>query len=205
LVAAAQLTPPAFKQGSTPLHLFTYLGSSTQIQYDFSAIDSNAADIVSYQISGKPQGAVFNSETGAFSWKPEAAGVYSFVVSASDGQSITAREVNISVGTDRQSTVTAVVEPYSESTSYVSSSLKNYQAMYNETMSMLADASDEVFLEKLIELRLAVEALELLTPLLKDGSINYNKLLHAATFYNEIPNLLDEYPGSFAYYGNAVN
>jgi|GEM_PF-514388 len=205
LVASAQLTPPVFKLGTTPLHLFTYVGSSTQVQYDFSALDSNASDIVTYQISNMPEGAVFNSETGAFSWKPEATGVYSFVVSASDGQSISAREVNISVGSDRHAAVTSVVEPYSESISYVSSSLKHYQSLYNEVLSITVDASDEVFLAKLIELRSAVESLELLTPLLKDGSINYNKLLHAATFYNEIPNLLDEYPGSFAYFGNAVN
>ena len=57
-------------------------------------------------------GAVFNESTGAFSWKPTQAGTYSFVVGASDGTTVTTKDVTVVVTNDRQSAVDAVIAPY---------------------------------------------------------------------------------------------
>ena len=83
--AGTQLTPPVFHAGIAPLNLFVYVDSEEAVKFDFSAVDANAADVVSYQIDNKPEGAVLNESTGAFTWKPTQAGTYSFVVGASDG------------------------------------------------------------------------------------------------------------------------
>lgn len=203
LKAVEQLTPPVFKFGSASLDLFTYVGSQSMVRYDFSATD--AGDSVTYQIDHKPEGAQFDESNGAFSWKPEQAGSYSLVVGAMDGTSITAKEVNVTVSSDRQSAIEAVIAPYSPATSYVSASLENYKSMYDDVMNVISTATDDEFLQKLVDLRAAVVGLQPLTPLLKDGSVDYSNMLVAATFYNETLNLLDNYAGSFAFYGNAVN
>ena len=46
-------------------------------------------------------GAVFNESTGAFSWNAAQAGTYSFVVGASDGTTVTAKDVTVVVTNDR--------------------------------------------------------------------------------------------------------
>ena len=69
--AGTLLTPPVFTAGNADLHLFTYAGSTATINYDFSATDAGATDVVTYQIDNKPDGAVLNESTGAFSWKPD--------------------------------------------------------------------------------------------------------------------------------------
>ena len=59
--------------------------SGRRVNLDFSATDSSSTDVVAYDIQNKPQGAEFNTSTGAFSWQPTQAGTYSFVAEASDG------------------------------------------------------------------------------------------------------------------------
>ena len=97
------------------------------VNYDFSATDASATDVVTYQIDNKPEGAVLNESTGAFSWKPTQAGTYSFVVGASDGTTVTTKDVKVVVTNDRQSAVAAVIAPYNANTSYISSTLDNYK------------------------------------------------------------------------------
>ncbi|WP_186327687.1 discoidin domain-containing protein [Paenibacillus xylanexedens] len=205
LKAGEQLTPPVFNDSGTSLDLYTYVGSNAALQYDFTATDAGAGDSVTYQINHKPEGAAFDESTGAFSWKPEQVGTYSIVVEATDGTTITAKEVKVIVSADRSSAVAAVIAAYNPETSYVSASLTHYNSIYADVMDVIATASDDEFLQKLVELRAAVVGLQELTPQLQDGSMDYSHMLAAATFYNETLNLLDNYAGSFAFYGNAVN
>ncbi|MGF7030817.1 hypothetical protein J2T17_001723 [Paenibacillus mucilaginosus] len=203
--AKQQLTPPVFKEGNAPLHVFTYAGSQASVQYDFSAGGAGSADVLTYQIDGGPEGALLDAGTGAFSWKPAVAGTYSFVVSASDGTTLSARDVTMVVSPDRPSALEAVIAPYNETTSYVSSTLDRYKTAHQEAKNLIATASDEVFIQKLMDLRRAVEGLEELTPLLQDGSMDYTHMLATSTFGDAIPNLLDRYAGSFVWYGAAAN
>jgi hypothetical protein len=203
--AGTLLTPPVYTAGNTALNLFTYVGSQATINYDFSATDSSGADIVTYQIDNKPKGAVFNESTGAFSWQPTQAGTYSFIVEASDGTSVTTRDVKVVVTNDRQSAIDVVIAPYNANTIYISSTLDNYKKVYADVMSVISSASDDVFYQKLSGLNSAVQGLQQLTPLISDGSMDYTNMFVSSTFGTAIPNLLDNSPDSFVGYSSAVN
>lgn len=203
--AGDQLTPPAFDAGSKAVSLFGYAGSEAAIVSDFSATDAGSADALTYQADGVPEGAIIDEHTGAFSWKPAQAGTYSFIVSASDGTSVTAKEVKIVVAHDRISAVEAAIAPYDEQTSYIASTLEHYRQVYADVMNAVSGASDEAFYQKLAELSVAVSGLQLLTPLLSDGSMNYRDMLVTTTFGNQVPNLLDNSPDSFVGYYLAQN
>ena len=202
--AAAQLTPPVFTAGNTDLNLFTYAGSTATINYDFSATDTGAADVVTYQIDNKPEGAVFNESTGAFSWTDTSRNLFlcSRGVRRNHGNS---KDVTVVVTNDRQSAAAAVIAPFNPNTSYVSSTLDNYNAVYADVMNQLSSASDEVFYQKLSDLNSAVQSLQLLTPLLNDGSVNYRNMFVSSTFGNAVPNLLDNTNDSFVCYCQAQN
>ncbi len=169
--AGTQLTPPSFNAGQDNINLFAYVGAPVSI--DLSATDSNSADVVSYDSTNLPQGAVFDTHTGAFSWQPTQAGTYSFTVSASDGTSMTAGNVKITVANDRSSAVQAAIAPYNPNVSYVTASLDNYKAAYIDTMALIQTATDAAFIQQLQTLRKAADSLALLTPLLSDGSMDY--------------------------------
>ncbi|MBO1515313.1 LamG-like jellyroll fold domain-containing protein [Metabacillus bambusae] len=203
--AGEQLTPPTFKSGNTTLKLFGYVGSDAMIEFDFSATDENASEVISYQMDHKPEGAMFDESTGAFSWKPAKSGTYSIVVGASDGTVVTTREVQIKVAEDRQSTVNAVISPYDANTKYIKSTLDQYNQAYDDVMNLISSASDDVFYQKLEELNIAVQNLLELTPLLEDGSMDYSHMFVSSTFGNQLPNLLDGAPDSFAGYYLAEN
>ncbi|MNB74293.1 Endo-1,4-beta-xylanase A precursor [compost metagenome] len=205
LAPAAQLTSPAFTSGPANLNLYAYVGSEATLQYDFSANDAAASDPVTYQIDHKPDGALFDESTVAFSWKPEQAGVYSIIVSATDGTSVTAKAVNITVAADRQAAVEADIAPYDPETSYISSTLKAYRTMIDDVMNALPTTSDEEFYRKLADLNLAVEGLKELTPLMEDGSMSYFDMVASSTFGTQIGNLIDNAPDSFAGYYLADN
>ena len=81
--AGEQLTPPVFRAGNSDLNIVAFAGAP--VTMDFSAVDSGASDVIAYELSNKPEGAEFNTSTGAFSWQPTQAGTYSFIAQASDG------------------------------------------------------------------------------------------------------------------------
>lgn len=200
LDGAAQLTPPVFAAGGSSLNLYAYTGSQATLSYDFSATDAGMGEHIAYQIDNKPEGALFDESTGVFSWKPAQAGTYSIVVSATDGTSVSARSVSITVGNDRQGAVAAAIAPYNLQTIYISASRDAFQAKYAETLQMLPAATDEEFYGKLSELNSAVQGLRLLTPLMEDGSMDYVSLGITSTFGTQIANLADNAPDSFAGY-----
>jgi hypothetical protein len=200
VAAGSQLTPPVFKAGSKPLKLFAYEGSQAAVRYDFSATDAGAADIVTYQMDHKPAGADFNESTGAFSWTPPQAGNYPIVVGATDGATFTTKDFEIIVSPNRQSSVEAAIAPYNASTIYVQSTLDKYQSVYTEILSLISTASDEVFYQKLAELSAAVYGLKEVTPLLKDGSMNYRDMFVTSTMGTELPRALDGAADSFVGY-----
>ncbi|MGM0876529.1 MAG: LamG-like jellyroll fold domain-containing protein [Bacillota bacterium] len=203
--AGDQLTPPTFKSGNTPLKLFGYVGANAMIEFDFSATDENTSEVVSYQMDHKPEEAVFDESTGAFSWKPTESGTYSIVVGASDGTTVTTRDLQIIVENDRQSAVNVVISPYDENTSYIGATLDQYNQAYEDVMNIISSATDDVFYQKLEDLNNAVQNLQELTPLLEDGSMDYSHMFVSSTFGNQLSNLLDGAPDSFAGYYLAEN
>jgi len=205
LQAATLLSAPVFTSGSADLKMVTNADSSTTITYDFSATDSNSGDVLSYQIDHLPDGAAFNAQTGAFSWKPAQAGTYSFVVESSDGTTVTSRQVQVVVAADRQSAVNAASAAFNPATAYVGATLASYNSALADINGALGSATDDVFFQKLAALSGAVAGLQELTPLLADGSINYANMFVSSTFGTAIPNLLDNSPDSFVGFFQAVN
>ncbi|WP_199615816.1 discoidin domain-containing protein [Paenibacillus alkalitolerans] len=193
--AANELTPPVFKEGNTALKLFAYAGSEATLHYDFSATDAGTSDVVTYRIANAPEGAVFDTSTGAFDWKPTQAGTYAFVVEASDGTTVSTRDVTVTVANDRQSAVDAVIAPYDANTDYIWATLDTYKQAYDDTMSVMNTATDSDFYQKLAALNDAVQGLELTTPLHTDGSINYLNMFLSSDFNPRI--FLDNVSSTF--------
>lgn len=194
--AGAQLTPPVYKIGSSDENIYAYVGAPISI--DLSAKDSSSTDVVTYYGSNIPEGAVLDTSTGSFIWKPTQAGNYSFVAEASDGTTVTAKNINIVITNDRTSAVKAAIVPYNSSIVYVSTSLNNYNTIYNDTISKINAVSDIEFYKQLQTLRTTVENLQLVTPLLKtdsvttyQNSIDYHNIVKSSTFGTAIINLVD--------------
>ncbi len=182
---------PQFTSGNADLNLFTYSGSTSAIQYDFAATDATAGDAVTYQADNLPPGAVFNAATGAFSWTPTQAGTYSFVVSASDGKTVTTRDVKIVVGADRQAAVDAITALYDPAALYVATARDAYNAAYAAAAAALPGAADAEFQQKLAALYAAAVNLQVLTPLLGDGSMDYSKMVTYASIGTNLPKAVD--------------
>lgn len=202
-VQGGTLTPPVFNSGDADMGIFTYAGSTSTITYNFGATDAGAGDVLSYQIDGLPAGASFDTHTGAFAWLPAQAGTYNFVVTSSDGTTVSTRTVQVVVSTDRQSAINAVIARYVPSKIYIGSTLAVYNAAYADVTGVIGSATDDVFTQKLAALNTAVTGLQELTPLMNDGSMNYSNMFVSSTFSTSIPNALDGTPDTFVVYTQA--
>jgi hypothetical protein len=202
--AGAQLTPPAFKTGNSDLNLFAYVGASVAITFDFSATDTTTSEAVTYQIDNRPKCASLDESTGEFSWTPTRAGTYSMVVSASDGTTVSTKNVKIEVANDRKSAVALVIASYNGNTDYESSTLEAYKKAYDDVMKSIDNTTDDVFYQKVSNLKNAVDNLKLLTPLLKDGSINYPSIV-TSTAGDYTSSLVDDNSNSYPAYGLATS
>jgi Chitinase A, N-terminal domain./Uncharacterised Sugar-binding Domain./F5/8 type C domain. len=200
--AGAQLTPPVFKAGSSDLNVYTYAG--TALHLDLSAEDAGSTDVITYELQDAPEGAGIDKDSGAFSWQPAQAGTASFVAAASDGITVSTKKVTVVTAADRSSAVEAAITPYDPSQVYVSTSLAHYQSVYDETMAVIQTASDEVFNQKLGELRTAAEQLELTTPLRADGSIHYSDSVFWSSWGADVTKMDDMSYDTGGYYGLAL-
>lgn len=124
-------------------------------------------------------------------------------MSASDGTSVTTKDVTVVVANDRHSAVNAVISPYHADVPYISATLAHYKQVHAEVMDVITNVTDEVFYQKLFDLNLAVQSLKELTPLMKDGSVNFTNMFVSSTFGNAVPNLLDNTNDSFVGYYTA--
>jgi hypothetical protein len=170
------LSPPAFKSGSADMTAYTFAGATVPVTLDLSATDPAAGDVVTYNMDNLPQGASFDTSTGAFSWTPTQAGTYTFIVEASDGTTVTTKRVIIVVGADRQSVVTTVTAPVKPDGLYVTTTKTAYDSAYADMQNTIGSGTDDTYFQKLTALRSAVAGLQELTPLLPDGSMNYTNL-----------------------------
>lgn len=171
------LTPPLFNN-LTNNHMSLTLFAGSTIEYDFSAMDRNASDVVTYELQGDElRGAVLDPATGAFRWTPtaEQTGAYQSLVVASDGQSVSVVSLSFYVAGDREAAVESTVSAVSEDSAYESASFENYDEVYTRVLRMADTASDSEFYGALDELARAVADLRFLNPLLNDGSLDFTK------------------------------
>ncbi len=176
LLRKTDITPPAFTSGDAALNLVAYVGAPVQL--DFAAEDSDGKRIDCGSLD-KPEGSVLNPGTGRFSWKPGKTGEYTFVVEAADGDIVTPKKVSVSVLADRAAAMKAASAGYDPDRVYVTASLERCKDLYERARKSLKSASDVDFFAQLVELKAAFDALELLTPLLPDGSMDFPRLVSA--------------------------
>ncbi|MEO7097840.1 MAG: discoidin domain-containing protein [Luteolibacter sp.] len=169
--------PPVFASGDAPLSLVAYVGAP--VRWDFSVVNSDGKMRIAYQSLDKPEGAVLDPKTGAFSWNPAKTGDCMFVVEATDGSIVTAKKVSISVAADRAAALKKIETGYDSKTIDVEASMERCKALDARALKSLKTASDTEFFSMLVELKAAFDALKALTPLLPDGSMDFPKVVSA--------------------------
>lgn len=172
------LTPPVFNSGNEATKIVSFVGAS--VSSSFTATDSDANDTITYSAANLPGGSALDPETGLFSWDSAQAGDYSFVVIASDGETTSTKLAKITVAGDRVSAFSVASAQYDPELIYTIDTLEAFESVYDTAASMIETASDDEFSLQLAALNNATEALELVTPRLADGSINYPNLVDSS-------------------------
>ncbi|MEY4384872.1 MAG: hypothetical protein RLY20_155, partial [Verrucomicrobiota bacterium] len=199
----AQLIAPAFSAGNEALRNVTYVGAP--VVFDFSAKGRAASGNLVYESLDKPEGSVLDTKTGAFSWKPVATGEFSFFVTAASGKTIAPKKVTVVVAPDRSAVVKMATAGFDPTTAYVSASLARDQAACTTVAAAIKTASDAEFYRQLVQLQQAVNALEPLTPLLADGSMDFPKVVASSNIGEAIALLVDGNDDTFPVYSLAKN
>jgi hypothetical protein len=188
LTGATDLTAPQFAQSDSTFYLTARQGKSI----DLSAVDTGGD--AAYTAHGLPDGATFDTATGALTWTPakRQSGRYEVQVVADDGQTVAARTFTLVVSKNREKTIEAVVEDGTERFEvYTTATHEPFLAVLHETKETAEDGTDEEFETALTELRTAVLALRLLNPHLGDGTLDFGHGVVAATVISpEAVNLL---------------
>ncbi len=180
--------PPVFASGDAPLNLVAYAGASVRL--DFSVTSPGGNKRIAYSSLDKPKGAVLDPETGAFTWNPTKTEDCVFVVEAADETIITPKKVIIQVLADRTGALEKIKAGHDPNTVYVEASMERCQALHARALKSLKTASDTEFFSMLVQLKEAFDALEPLTPLLPDGSMDFPRMVVSANIGTEAMSLL---------------
>lgn len=170
LRADTALSAPAF----TTSREAEYLTAAERSSFDLAATDSGGG--VTYRAAGLPRSASFDAASGRLTWKPSArdGGRHSVQVVADDGQSVTARTIDLVVSPNRQKTVRAVVaDGTTAGTVYTSVTSAPYERARAAAERAARRGSATEFVTALGELRTAIDGLRLLNPSLTDGTLDY--------------------------------
>jgi hypothetical protein len=197
---AENLTPPVFRSGEKNALFVTYVGAPVKL--DFAATGKGNPIITS---PDKPHDSVLDVATGRFSWTPSREGDHTFVVNATDGETVDVKRVHIIVTRDRKTAVKQIVSALTPDTPYVSATLKNYQSALGRLNALGRKADDDTFLAQLRQLHEAADALEPLTPRLTDGSIDFPGIVASSTINASIALLTDGNDDTFPVYTLAKN
>lgn len=198
LKADTRLKPAEFTRGNEAMEFTAFVGAPVTL--DFSAKKPGSAEAVSLDSQDNPDGSALDAQTGVFSWKPAKAGEYAFIVEASDGQTLSVKNVHVAVAADRSAALKQAAAAYHPEDAYVSTTLFRYKAAYGRAARMLASASDADFFSQLVQVQQAAKSLELLTPLLPDGTMDYTKLVTESTIGKSIALLADGNDDTFSVY-----
>ncbi|WP_018752019.1 putative Ig domain-containing protein [Paenibacillus sanguinis] len=201
VLAGQQLTPPVFASGAGKVEEVGLEGHPLEL--DFSATDANPEDQLIYKSSLLPSGAQFDPATGKLLWTQPVAGDYIFIVSASDGIAVTAKQVQLTIADSRESAVQLATQAYKESTIYTSASLQDYKTSLSLINTSSQHVDNDSFLAQLSKLKQAADHLVPLTPRLPDGSMDYAGLVASSTFGDSISMLTDNNNNTFPVYSLA--
>lgn len=196
----APATAPAFISGNDTLHCVAYAGAP--VTMNFAATNRGSTGIV-YEISDLPEGAMLDSKTGAFSWKPKTGGGHSFVVTASAGGTVAVQRGTVIVASDRADAVRRIDAGVDPKKAYVTASVERYKAARAKVEEVMKTADDAGFFQQLVRLHQAGQDLEPLTPLLADGSMDFARIVDSSNIGESIGLLVDNNDDTFPVYSLA--
>ncbi|MGK9220146.1 MULTISPECIES: discoidin domain-containing protein [unclassified Microbacterium] len=165
--AKGELSPPVFADAPELAFLAV---AGEPIQRALAVEDADSERTLSLQ--GAPRGATIGQD-GALTWTPRAAGEESLIVVAQDGTSTATLPVRVTVAADRPGAIAAALDGLQDVAAYTSESwaaVAEAEAAAREGI----EADSAGFAALLEDLRLAVADLDLLNPMLADGTHDYS-------------------------------
>lgn len=173
LTADSGLTPPVFADPGS--HRYAAVGRAATI--DLSA--SGSSSPVAYEAVGLPAGAVLDPRSATLTWTPASVdlGRHAVQIVADDGQSVTARTIDVVVALDTAGMIDAALAD-GVGTDRVYTSVTR-AALDDAIAAAHAVVDDDAFDDAFTGLLEAIASLELLNPLLADGSLAYDGLVTA--------------------------
>lgn len=197
LKADANTRMPEFSSGGNDLRSIAYVGAP--IRLDFSATAGSRIESIDL-----PEGATLDPATGLLEWKPQSAGTFQFTITASLDEAFTGRRVTLIVLPDRRSALAKIAEARHPDTPYIEAGVRRSKELYDEALASIDGADEAAFYERLLALQGAFSALQPLTPLLPDGSMDFPGLLAAtSTLPGEIAFLADGNDDTYAVHTSA--
>jgi len=196
LQAKTQLSPPSFAQG----HHVTLIGvADAPLSRSLTATDK-PGETVTYEAQSLPDGATLDAATGALTWQPtgEQVGTSQTYVVASDGTTDTVLDTTIVVAPDRQHAVTAALDGFDPSASYVKATLDSLNRTRATVEASMETADNDTFLAGLVTLQKAVADLQPLNPLLVDDSLDYSRLVTSTLPATAVANMVDSDINTFS-------
>ncbi|HEY8964819.1 MAG TPA: putative Ig domain-containing protein, partial [Candidatus Methylacidiphilales bacterium] len=161
---------PAFKTDGPESSRVCEAGA--RVALDFGVKDQGAP--AAYSASHLPAGAALDAQSGLFSWDAPREGAYTFVVQAERGATMAAKRVSLFVAASRSAAISKATEK-AEPASSIAAAREAYEDALRQATEAAAGADGETFHSKLFRLQDAVAALEPLTPLLPDGSLDFSR------------------------------
>jgi hypothetical protein len=170
LSGATDLSAPQFDATADQYYLTKGIGAVI----DLSATDTDGT--VAHTADGLPRGASFDTATGELTWTPGGRdkGRHEVQIVADDGESVTARTVELVVSPNRNRTVATVVEDgFDGRADYTAVTREPFETAWDDAKDAARHGTDAEFTTALAALVAAIDALEPLDPELPDGSFDY--------------------------------
>ncbi|MCE0459466.1 discoidin domain-containing protein [Curtobacterium flaccumfaciens] len=188
-------------QASTTLSRLTYSDTTTSLvgvqgaplQGAFAA-QHGADQTVTYSAVNLPRGATFNTTTGKLTWTPSKrqTGDFTVHVQADDGTTTAAIDITMHVAKDRAAAIAFAQNGFDHTTTYTTASKAPFDAAVSAAKSLVNSGSDADFAAALSRVSAAVSNLQLLTPLLDDGTLDYAGIAASSTLSRDaLRNLTD--------------
>ncbi|AKV86867.1 hypothetical protein AKG07_11830 [Microbacterium sp. CGR1] len=134
-------------------------------------------ETVTLALHDAPAGAVLQGDE--LSWSPDQAGDAAMTLAASDGTTVTALPVTVTIADDRTGAIAELVARVGESAEYTSASWARMTEARSAADDGVASADAAAFGILLEALGDAVSNLVTLTPVLPDGTLDYRSLVSA--------------------------
>lgn len=171
--ANGAITPPVFADAPV---LDAVLVAGEQWTRDIQTTDA-AGETVTLALQDAPSGVMLQGNE--LSWSPSQSGVAQMTLAASDGTTVTALPVTVTVAESRDAAIDELVGRAGESGEYTSASWARFIEARTNAEQGAPDADAAAFATLLEQLGDAVSGLVVLDPLLADGTLDYRSLVNA--------------------------